>query len=283
MPTSAASWLSKNMAGSSYKKPSGTLAAWAASKSITRPSSKSTSRPSSSSSSRSVALPRKAVDPKKAELEKKRRVDMKSLRMRTLAEERARLNPRERFKKRNSLNSNSQFRRLTAMPGGEEPVALDDPATEIDRYATYICDSKVKAGDLISPSPSLTPSLTCVCRKVEELIRARRAEREQRAGQEAAALGILTHKRMVPSGWMFLTLFSMPSGERTTKLVQLPTGSIPILEQKRRREQEAQRRRELLSPSLDSLHEIILGWDYFDLDASVITPPPIVATWVQSS
>jgi hypothetical protein len=137
MPASAAGWLSKNMAASSsYKKPSGGLNAWAASKGMTRPSLKSVSRSSSSSSSRSVAPSRKSVDPKKAELEKKRRFDMKSLRMRTQAEERARMNPRERFKKRNSLNSESQFRRLVAMPAGEEPAAVDEPATEIDRYTT---------------------------------------------------------------------------------------------------------------------------------------------------
>jgi hypothetical protein len=42
-----------------------------------------------------------------------------------------------------------------------------------------------------------------------------------------------------------------------------------VLEQKQQHEAEAQRQRDLLLPSLDPFHEIILNWDYFDLEALV--------------
>jgi hypothetical protein len=100
----------------------------------------------SSAPAKAIAHAAAASKKKKAELDKKRKVDMKSLRrgvgtsdamrMRISAEERARSNPRERFKKRSSINSDSQFRRLSEWDFGQEPsVALDNgPTTEIDRY-----------------------------------------------------------------------------------------------------------------------------------------------------
>jgi hypothetical protein len=132
------SWLSKKEAkpaSSTFRSPSAALQMWA-----------------SSAPAKAIAHIA-STSRKKTELDKKRKVDMKSLRrgvgtsdamrMRISAEERVRSNPRERFKKRNSINSDSQFRRLSEWNFGQEPsVELDNgPTTEIDRYHPPTHDS----------------------------------------------------------------------------------------------------------------------------------------------
>ena len=61
--------------------------------------------------------------------------------------------------------------------------------------------------------------------------------------------------------------------ERQAKVIELPSAVPSHIAALRKTREQEQALRELLKPSLDRFHEIVLGWDYYNLNEVSLTYP----------